>query len=138
MKIKCTTLFDITNTGVTGKFRPSTVPFSDFTGRTINNVNEWNFARNQQRNYETLLQLISLRTQPMELESVIKKDDRFEFTFEIETTDVFLNDDDSLALLKQDANGVPMVTGLTERVKLLSVLCTEGDNANIWFVQIKE
>ena len=67
MKIKCKTLFDITFTGVTGRFSVSAIPFKDRTGREIKNIDNWNFARNQQRNYETLLQLLSLRTQPMNI-----------------------------------------------------------------------
>ena len=63
MKIRCTTIFDITATGVTGHCKPSRMPFTDASGTAINNEQAWNLARNKQRNWETITQLISLRTQ---------------------------------------------------------------------------
>ena len=63
IKIKVCTLFDITTTGVTGHFKTSRIPFTDRAGHRIDTVDAWNRARNQQRNWETLTQLIQLRTQ---------------------------------------------------------------------------
>jgi len=70
MRILCRTLFDCSATGVTGHYRPSQVPFEDSAGNTIANQHDWMFARNQQRNWETLNQLISLRTQVFDVEPV--------------------------------------------------------------------
>jgi len=67
MQILCRTFFDCSPTGITGHYRPSQVPFTDGAGNTINNQHDWTFARNQQRNWETLNQLISLRTQPFDI-----------------------------------------------------------------------
>ena len=63
MRFTCKTYFDINNTGVTGHFKASRVPFTDKSGQQITNEMSWNIARNQQRNWETLTQLISMRTQ---------------------------------------------------------------------------
>ena len=69
VKFICKTLFDITATGVTGHYKSSRVPFQDLTGTSITNEISWNRARNQQRNWETITQLISLRTQISELQT---------------------------------------------------------------------
>ena len=42
MKIRCTTSFDITATGVTGHCKPSRLPFQDRSGQMITNEQEWN------------------------------------------------------------------------------------------------
>ena len=64
MKIQGRTLFDCSPTGITGHFRSSQIPFEDRVGQSIRNIEDWNRARNQQRNWETLQQMISLRAQP--------------------------------------------------------------------------
>ena len=89
MKIQCRTLFDCSYTGITGHFRPSIIPFEDQTGRLINDQQDWNRARNQQRNWETIVQMISLRTQPMNISNTSVVDDVWEFSFEIETPGVY-------------------------------------------------
>ena len=63
-RIRCTTKFDITATGVRSQFKLSHVPFVDNNGNKIVDVSTWNKARNQQRNWETIIQVISLRTLP--------------------------------------------------------------------------
>ena len=40
----------------------------DGAGNTINTQHDWMFARNQQRNWETVLQCMSLRTQPQHIQ----------------------------------------------------------------------
>jgi nucleoside-diphosphate-sugar epimerase len=69
MKIYCETVFDITATGVTGHFKSSRIPFIDHAGHKITDSDSWNRARNQQRNWETLTQLIQLRTQ---IDNIVK------------------------------------------------------------------
>jgi hypothetical protein len=54
MKYACRTLFDITATGITGHYKTSRIPFMDEAGQEIANTDDWNRARNQQRNPKVL------------------------------------------------------------------------------------
>ena len=129
MKVVCKTLFDCSVTGVTGHFRPSQVPFRDRTGVTVNDQTEWNRSRNQQRNWETLLQILSLRAQPDDIRWPKKVKNCWEFEFEV-AEEVY---GDNFALLVQDCQGVPMVINLNETVEVEPMLITNGPNQNIWF-----
>lgn len=140
MKIQCRTLFDCSCTGVTGHYRSSQVPFQDQTGQTISNERDWKFARNQQRNWETILQIISLRTQPMNLSVSTVTDKVWQFTFEVEAEGVYsVNaDPNNMDALLKECNGIPMVTNLTESPGLESVLIAQGDRKNIWFQAVNK
>jgi hypothetical protein len=135
MKIQCRTLFDCSHTGITGHFRPSTVPFEDQTGQTINNQQDWNRARNQQRNWETIVQMISLRTQPMAIGNTTVADGAWEFSFEIETPGVYSanGDIDNYDSLLSECSGIPMIVGLDEINELAPELIATGSKQNIWF-----
>jgi len=127
------TLFDITSTGV--------------TKATSQNTHQ----RNQQRNWETLQQVLGLRTQPLNLQTPTHIEDadlsHYNFgehytgrasvwstEFTVEQVDVFTCNGDTVALLKEDADLIPMITGLTETVSM-SPACTQtgGINCNICF-----
>ena len=136
MKVLCRTLFDITATGITGHFKPSRVPFDDASGQTIHNEQDWNRARNQQRNWETLTQLMQLRTQIFDLSVPVKVNDSWQFEFATEIEHVFAADTDEFAILKGDCEGVPMLAGLDEKHFLTPLLVTDGAQQNIWFDQI--
>jgi len=123
--IKCSTRFDITATGVTGHYKATREPFLS--------ESEWNRARNQQRNWETLQQLISLRTQIIGLTAPEKKNGWWHFEFSSETAAVFGDDRDPVAILKQDAEGVPMLQGLDNELDIEPVLIAQGKNQNICF-----
>jgi hypothetical protein len=129
MKIQCQTLFDITATGTTGHIKPSRMPYNDNAGTKITDVGQWNRSRNQQRNWETVTQLISLRTQVDNLQEPVKTQDRWQFEFEVENENLFTNGADRLAVLKTDCQGVPMLTGLDESNND-TVLVVDK---NIWF-----
>lgn len=135
MKIICRTLFDCTFTGVTGHYRSSEIPFKDRAGRTIANQQDWSYSRNQQRNWETLVQIISLRTQPIDLTVPVKNNNVWEFEFKSESEGVFevFGNLDPLAGLKQDCEGVPMMLNLTEQSEITPTIETLGHNQNIWF-----
>lgn len=135
MKILCRTLFDCARTGVTGHFRTPKLPFLDQSGQAVNDLKDWNRSRNQQRNYETLLQLVGLRTQPQNITEPNCVNHEWSFCFESENENVFaLNGDpDPLAALKQDCNGIPMMINLTEKTGLGPVLNCQGPGQNIWF-----
>ena len=130
MRIQCRTLFDITATGVTGHCKPSRMPFKDQNNCMITDISEWNRSRNQQRNWETLTQLISLRTQLTDLTVPVKSDNLWQFEFEVDNDNLFLNNNDPLAVLKDDCAGVPMLVGLNESANIESVLV---NNQNLWF-----
>jgi hypothetical protein len=126
--IKCSTRFDITATGVTGHYKSARQPF-------LSEV-EWNRARNQQRNWETLQQLISLRTQIVGLTAPVQKDGQWHFEFSSETLDVFGDARDPAAILKHDAAGVPMLLGLNNNPDIEPFLITDGPQQNIWFAPV--
>ena len=133
MKIQCQTLFDITATGVTGHIKPGRMPFYDLAGHHITDTTEWNRSRNQQRNWETVTQLIGLRTQVINLTSPAKIDQRWQFEFEVDNESLFSDDQDPLSVLKTDCAGVPMLTGLTESQSLTPLLDID---TNIWFTTV--
>ena len=138
MKVLCRTLFDCTYTGVTGHFRESQLPYTTKTSLVLQTQADWNRARNQHRNWESLLQVISLRTQPMNITRPVRKSDGWHFEFEVEAEGVLSSsfDSDNLAGLVADCDGVPMVTGLDEATVINDTLHAQGTNQNIWFTAI--
>lgn len=130
MNIRCRTLFDCTPTGTTGSFRPSQIPYQDHGGSDIVNQATWNRSRNKQRNWETLLQIMQLRSQIEVTEPAQRSRDGWHFAFAVENAMVY---GDNLEELARDADGVPMITGLDELAVAQSVLHTSGPDQNIWF-----
>ena len=131
-RIQCRCLFDITATGVTGHFKSSRIPFRDRAGQEIINEITWNISRNQQRNWETLTQLISLRTQVIDLTDPKKINGVWEFEFATETADVYGTAEDPVGVLRNDANGVPMLSMIDNQINS-SELIAQGLDQNIWF-----
>ena len=126
------TFFDCTATGVQNHRRQNDMPHD-----------EWRFRRNQQRNFETILQCISLRCQPLNISDpfVFSESDGklcWNFSFETEKQDIFLLENDPVGILKNDCNQVPMIVGLEETVKDLfftPYMITLGKHVNTVFVQ---
>ena len=135
MRFSCTTLFDITATGVTGYFKLSRVPFEDRAGNTIQDVADWNRSRNQQRNWETVNQIIGMRTQVLAT-APQHTGSSWSFEFETETPGAYGTDADPVAVLYSDADGVPMLTDLDNNRELASVVVVSGPGQNIWFSPI--
>ena len=134
MRFACTTLFDITATGITGHFKSTRIPFTDQAGHTISSVADWNTSRNQQRNWETLTQIIGMRTQIFNMTPPERRPGlTWRFEFETETDGIFGDDTDPVSVLRQDADGVPMLLDLTNRSDLAPMLITSGPEQNIWF-----
>ena len=106
-RIMITTTIDITPTGVRNK--------SDDP--------DWLLKRNQQRNYDTLVQVIGLRTQPLteschrEKSSWVDRDgvdvDAWHLEFTVDRSDVLGVKGE---LFLKDIDGVPIVPGLTETI----------------------
>jgi hypothetical protein len=152
MKIICHTLFDITKTGINFRRRFDTEISTD-----------QQIQRNQQCNFETVLQVINMRCQPENISDIERSDvkiselERYNFgylyseqylkkktvtvwTFEFETdkTDVFNNGISDVGYLLQDCENVPMITGLEETVPLSRHLDVTDENRNIWFIITKQ
>lgn len=138
MKFACQTLFDITATGTTGHCKPNRLPYRDRAGQLITDQEAWNRSRNQQRNWETITQILGLRTQLFSLtEPVIDQTGtRWMFEFETETEGVYGPESDPVSVLRADASGVPMLGGLKNQPDLAPVLVTEGPGKNIWFAVV--
>ena len=124
IKIKCSTLFDITPTGITGHYKSF--------NHNFNNIEDWNRARNQQRNWETLTQILNLRTQIMIIAKPVCHNDKWSFEFESESN-VWDNGIDSVGVLKADSDGVPMLLELNNISDIDRMLVTQGLRQNIWF-----
>ena len=122
--IECRTYFDITATGVTGHYKSAQVRFPK--------LDDWNQARNQQRNYETLTQILGLRTQIMSVTHPEKIKSHWIFRFESESN-VWDNGSDPVGTLKSDCDGVPMIGGMGNTSNIKNVLITSGPDQNIWF-----
>lgn len=122
--IRVLTRFDITNTDI---IRPYSIALQE-THPTINSEQEWIKARRQQINFETIVQILSLRTQPTILAKprikvlslskfgVNKKGKVWVFTFSIEHDDVYTAWGKELGLLETDAEHVPMILKLNETI----------------------
>jgi hypothetical protein len=133
MNIAGYTLIDITETGVYRQHPENSL------------------ERNQQRNWETVLQIIGLRTQPVNIKPpnspqlVSVANHQFgtfykgsqmcwKFMFRIENSDVLGPEETPLLLLEKDFNEIPIITNLTETIGLPdSVFYTHGILKNIYF-----
>lgn len=138
MKILCRTLFDCGRTGTTGHMKLSQLPFEDSLGQTITDAQTWNRSRNQQRNFETIMQMISLRAQPTMTQDPVEHNGEWQFEFEVETPGVYSrtgNVNDTSVLL-QECQGTPMIQGLRESKTTANCLHTTGTEQNIWFETI--
>ena len=138
--IRCYTLIDITPTGFIRK------------PKTPEDI----IRRNQQRNYETFLQLISLRSQPSVIHKPIKIDNvqieehvfgsyympsLFPYTiwcfdFDSEHEDSYANNKNPLGSLIADFNGIPIIDNLAETAKINNTINTLGEHANTYFQRI--
>jgi len=138
MKFACQTQFDITATGITGHFKSAHMPLQDCAGQVIQDIESWNRSRNQQRNWETLTQILGLRTQLFALTMPIpdQTGTRWMFEFETETDGIYGPEEDPTRVLRADANGVPMLRELNNTPEIESILITDGPNQNIWFAPI--
>ena len=136
MKYVCQTRFDITATGVTGHCKMTRMPFKDRAGQIIADSESWNRSRNQQRNWETLTQILGLRTQLFGLTEPVLDvtGKRWMFEFETESFGIYGPESDPVQVLREDAAGVPML--VLNNSELEPYLITTGVRQNIWFAPI--
>ncbi len=128
MKIQVKTSFDCTATGTTGHYKSNQIPYKDDNQNSITDQESWDRSRNQQRNYETLIQLLSLRTQLSEISLPTEQDNVWSFIIVSDRDDVF---SDNLAALYIDCDSVPMIVGLDEEPNTEPMLRTQDPGANI-------
>ena len=132
-RFEVATFFDCTSTGVQNHRKKHGLSDED-----------WHYQRNQQRNFETLIQCISLRCQPMNISGPYTFSNNegqlyWTFNFESDKQDIFLLDGDPVGILKQDCNHVPMIVGLGESERELfftPYLITLGKTPNTYFQQV--
>ena len=121
LTVVCQTDFDITATGIKSNFHKNRIPFTDDAGQTISDMAAWHRSRNQQRNWETINQIISLRTLPEEITVPERTQNQgrtqWRFSFQIINASDIATDDDAMGLLKQDCRDVPMLVGLGENAQ---------------------
>lgn len=142
-RIRCHTLFDITQTGILNRSKPNE-----------DNVQEWILKRNTQCNFDTILQVISLRSQPdqvgvpnkVEMEDsdlnrfgfLFMKNELFpaycwNFDFEVHHSSVFENGITPYGALYKDCEGVPMINCPTQVNGVTSFLDITSELQNIYF-----
>lgn len=90
-------------------------------------------ARNQQRNWDTMNQIISLRCLPENITNPRRENNLWTFSFAVPSLSTIAQHDDDFFYLIYDANDVPMITGLDEINNLPPLLKTKGTDINCWF-----
>jgi hypothetical protein len=147
--ITCYTLFDITQTNVPNRQRP----------QVDQDMQEWIYKRNTQSNFDTIQQVISLRSQPENVRRPKRSDIRFDeftdfgflfeqledetypcwsFDFTVQHPSVFNDGVDELGALYRDCDQVPMMKCRTEWEKLPSMLDSTDEFRNIYFKVSKD
>jgi hypothetical protein len=134
IQLQCRTTFDITATGVRSHFQPSRLPFVSNNNQLISTQAQWQHARNQQRNWETVNQIIALRCLPEHITAPVAQDQHWQFKFDIPDISAVSTAHNHTGLLEQDADDVPMIVGLGEAVSAINVL---KPGVNIWFEVVK-
>jgi hypothetical protein len=122
--IRCSTKFDITATGVQNQFKQD----SEYHDRVA-----WTKARNQQRNWETINQILALRCLPENITQPCREGDEWWFEFSLESLSALSHQPDDLEFLLKDADGVPMLLGLDETAVEHSTIQTLGPEPNTEF-----
>ncbi len=146
-KISCYTLFDITQTGVVNRSKPG----------IEDNLEVWLHNRNTQCNFDTIVQAISLRSQPEDITTPnlmkikLSEFENFGFLFEEEDTEIncwtfdftiqhasVYNDGiTELGSLYSDCDQVPMIKTYTAWNKLPEFLDSTDELRNIYFKVVK-
>ena len=130
------TLVDITATGV------------------IRHTNDNELLRNQQRNWETVLQCIGIKAQPQHIDGPYVVDNIevdatslfpeiyhgnqrcWVFSFGVEYEDVFLKHNDPVGGLDEAFSQVPIICGLQETARfMLPIFYPYGSIKNIYFIK---
>jgi hypothetical protein len=142
-KISCYTLFDITQTGVINRSRPGVEDDPEL----------WLHKRNTQCNFDTIVQAVSLRSQPEDITTPnltkikLNEFDSFGFLFEeedieincwtfdftVQHASVYNDGITELGSLYSDCDQVPMIKTNTAWKKLPEFLDSSDELRNIYF-----
>ena len=122
--------FDITATGAYS-YRPVTIPGLTKTGYEINDKQDWFRVVNQQRNWDTVQQILSLRTQIELIELPQYVDQQWHFTVGLDSNRIASAIDKSLYIIENDFNNVPIILGLLETKTKIDQIQTSGKNKNL-------
>lgn len=139
-RIRCYTLFDITQTNIPNRANPP----------EDTNYTEWLKKRNQQCNFDTILQVISMRSQPDVVKSpcmteinlstinyfgnnYVDNHQVWHFEFDIHHSSVFDDGINIFGFLYNDCIGVPMIQ--TDN-NLTTFLDTSIERKNIHFEKL--
>jgi len=141
-RIGCYTIFDITQTGVLNRNKP---PENE-------DVIIWTKKRNQQANFDSIVQAISLRSQPENISKPKMLDiddtnkhyfsDKYNiktcwfFSFAVSFSSVYNDGVDELGYLYQDCKDIPMIDINGDNLPNLTM--TDLDNRNIYFVKYSD
>lgn len=121
-------------------------------------LSKWVKDRNTQCNFDTILQAISLRSQPESVSDPVKVKvdlvtsdhfgflyrqkeelvDCWKFTFEVQHGSVFEDDETPLGSLYKDVDAVPMIICGEELKDLAPFLDTTPELRNIYFSRIED
>lgn len=146
-KISCYTLFDITQTGVINRSKPGVDDDSEL----------WLHKRNTQCNFDTIVQAVSLRSQPEDItipvltKIKLSEFDKFGFLFEEEDIEIncwsfeftinhpsVYNDGiNELGSLYSDCDQVPMIKTNSVWNKLPEFLDSSDELRNIYFKAVE-
>jgi len=141
-RIRCHTRFDITATGVRNHFNRARIPFRDDAGHDISDEQAWHRSRNQQRNWETLNSVISLRILPTEITNpvIVLQDGQrsWQFDFTVEQPGALEISEDPVGALKQDCDEVPMHVGLDEDPDQEPCMISRGARINTFFAVVHD
>ena len=148
-RIRCYTLFDITKSGILNRKPP--------VNSTEQFIIKWERERNTQCNFDTIIQVTSLRSQPEEItvpkQTTVKftenqyfgfafdnEEDQKMWSFEFTVNHKSVYDDgiSELGSLLTDCVDVPMIKVGTEWDKLPTFLDTTPELRNIYFEIIQE
>ena len=147
--VRCYTLFDITQTGVRARSKPD----------PTENERQWISRRNTQCNFDTILQVISLRSQPEVLtepqlikikfatfaefgflfeQQTDEECNCWYFDFSIQHPSVFFDGISELGSLYDDCDQTPMIKTDTCWEKLPPFLDCTDELRNIYFTIISD
>jgi hypothetical protein len=143
-RIRCYTLFRIKSTGVPNRRSPSDLPELQ--------LKRWQESRNLQVNFDTILQVISLRGQPEDISAILTEQINFgefnkfgflydneedkivySFDFSVSQKQVFDNGETALGALYSDCQDVPMIKFQDDWKNLSTSLDISPELKNIHF-----
>ena len=127
-------LIDITATGLVAPYNSKFKQIIDDSDTIINNERSWNKSRNKQRNWETVVQVLGLRSFPNIVSTPITifddlsnyefgsdyigKENIWVFRFTTEQSGLFTGTNGPTEMLELDLHQVPITTNLDETVNI--------------------